>query len=198
MAPGIYSVSITDEAMCGSILNLNFEVEEPVAMVIEGLEALIITAMPGGSTECTIIGGEAPYTYSWKNANGDEISTDPILETVTPGIYTLTVTDANGCSVEQTLDIILGIGEYAFNAPKLTAWPNPAVDEVQISIEGFQDERATIKVFDITGKQVYQKELGVLSNQRTLQLNVADWATGVYSIEISSDSVSVNARLQVQ
>lgn len=198
LAPGIYSVSITDEAMCGSILNLNFEVEEPVAMIIEGLETVQISDMPGGSSECIIMGGEAPYTYSWKNAGGDEISTDPILTTTTPGIYTLTVTDANGCTVEQTLDIVLGIGEYTFNSPKLTAWPNPAVDEVQILIEGFQDERATIKVFDITGKQVYQKELGVLSSQRNISLNVNDWATGVYSIEISSEGISVSSRIQVQ
>jgi hypothetical protein len=197
LAPGIYSVSITDEAMCGAILNLNFEVEEPVALVIEGLEAVQISDMPGGSTDCTIMGGVAPYSYSWKNAGGDEISTEPILSTTTPGIYTLTVTDANGCAVEQTLDIVLGIGEYTLNSHKLTAWPNPAIYQVHLNIEGFQAERAMVKVYDITGKQVYQTDLGVLGNQRTLQINVADWATGVYSIEIASEGINVSARVQV-
>ena len=197
LAPGVYSVSISDEAMCGSILNLNFEIEEPSALVIEGLEAVQISDIAGGSTDCTVMGGVAPYSYSWKNSGGDEISTEPVLITTTPGIYTLTVTDANGCSVEQTLDIVLGIGEYTLNSHKLTAWPNPAIDILQINIEGFQAERAMLKVYDITGKQVYQNELGVLGNQRTFQLNVTDWATGVYSIEVASDSMRVNVRVQV-
>jgi len=198
LAPGVYSVSISDEAMCGSILNLNFEIEEPSALVIEGLEAVQISDIAGGSTECTVMGGVAPYSYSWKNSGGDEISSEPVLITTTPGIYTLTVTDANGCSVELTLDIVLGIGEYSFISPKLTAWPNPAVDQVQINIQGFQDERAMLKVFDITGKQVYQMELGVQSNQRSISINVNDWATGVYSIEVASEGINVSARIQVQ
>ncbi len=197
LAPGVYSVSISDEAMCGSILNLNFEIEEPSALLIEGLEAVQISDVAGGSTEYTVMGGVAPYSYSWKNSGGDEISTEPVLITTTPGIYTLTVTDANGCAVELTLDIVLGIGEYSFISPKLTAWPNPAVDQVQINIQGFQDERAMLKVFDITGNQVYQMELGVQSNQRSISINVNDWATGVYSIEVASDNMRVNVRVQV-
>jgi len=197
LAPGVYSVSISDEAMCGSILNLNFEIEEPSALLIEGLEAVQISDVAGGSTECTVMGGVAPYSYSWKNSGGDEISTEPVLITTTPGIYTLTVTDANGCAVELTLDIVLGIGEYSFISPKLTAWPNPVVDQVQINIQGFQDERAMLKVFDITGNQVYQMELGVQSNQRSISINVNDWATGVYSIEVASDNMRVNVRVQV-
>jgi hypothetical protein len=198
LAPGIYSVSITDEAMCGSILNLNFQVEEPTAMIIEGLEAIQISDLPGGSTACTISGGVGPYTYAWKNGNGDVISTDPILSTTTPGIYTLTVTDNNGCTVEQTLDIVLGLSEYSTSAIKLTAWPNPAADILQITIQGFQDERARLLIFDMTGKQVYAKELGILGNERTIQLDVNEWATGVYSIEIASENVSVSSRIQVQ
>lgn len=46
-------------------------------------------------------GGQEPYTYEWNT--GD---TSPDLYDIPSGIYILTVTDANGCSIEQTYELI--------------------------------------------------------------------------------------------
>lgn len=43
----------------------------------------------------TVTGGSAPYTYSWNNGN-----TTPFIPDPSAGTYVVTVTDAQGCSIE--------------------------------------------------------------------------------------------------
>ncbi|MBO3696889.1 FG-GAP-like repeat-containing protein [Roseivirga sp. E12] len=53
-----------------------------------------------GSIDATVTGGCTPYTYSW--SNGDNVE-DPTG--LGAGTYTLTVTDANGSSINQTVTL---------------------------------------------------------------------------------------------
>lgn len=51
-----------------------------------------------GSIQCTVSGGTPPYSYSW--SNGDNTST---ISNLCPGTYSVTVTDAGGCTVTEQL-----------------------------------------------------------------------------------------------
>ncbi|HZF99945.1 MAG TPA: T9SS type A sorting domain-containing protein, partial [Chitinophagales bacterium] len=52
---------------------------------------------PNGSVNLTVSGGTSPYTYAWSNG----ATTQDILN-VAAGTYTVTVTQANGCSSTQS------------------------------------------------------------------------------------------------
>lgn len=51
-----------------------------------------------GDIDITATGGTAPYSYAWTGPNGFT-STNEDLTGLTTGTYTVTVTDANGCTV---------------------------------------------------------------------------------------------------
>ncbi|NDB35506.1 MAG: adhesin, partial [Flavobacteriia bacterium] len=53
-----------------------------------------------GSINLTVTGGTAPYTYAWSN---NTTAQDP--QNLTAGSYTVTVTDANGCTSTATVTI---------------------------------------------------------------------------------------------
>lgn len=56
-----------------------------------------------GSITSTVNNGQAPYTYLWSNG-----STSPTLSNLCPGNYSLTVTTATGCVVNQSISIAAG------------------------------------------------------------------------------------------
>ena len=69
-----------------------------------------IDETPGGSSNYTIVGGTAPYTFEWTLGNV-VVSTSQVLNNITnQGTYTLTITDENGCTYTQDL-LITGMGE---------------------------------------------------------------------------------------
>jgi len=57
-----------------------------------------------GQVETQLIGGTAPYTYAWNTGANTQIITD-----LTPGIYEVTVTDANGTTEIRSAEVY---GQY--------------------------------------------------------------------------------------
>lgn len=54
----------------------------------------------GAITGVTVVSGASPYTYVWQDVLGNTVDTTLNLTNVGPGVYTLTITDANGCSTQ--------------------------------------------------------------------------------------------------
>lgn len=96
LAAGLYVVTITDFKGCTNTYDI--EVDGPTAISTQP-----ITSQSCGSTTVNAsatTGGNAPYTYLWSNA-----ITGPINVLSASGNYSLTITDANGCTLAQTFDI---------------------------------------------------------------------------------------------
>lgn len=97
LSGGTYSVTITDAANC-SVTVSNVTVQEPTQLTVQGVVSPVGCAgIQDGSVATTTSGGTAPYVYSWSN-NG----TSPNMNNLAAGSYTITVADANGCSVTDS------------------------------------------------------------------------------------------------
>lgn len=57
----------------------------------------------GGISGITMVSGQAPYQYEWKDAGGAVVGSNADLSNVPPGDYTLTVVDSNGCFINVGL-----------------------------------------------------------------------------------------------
>lgn len=93
LVSGAYTVVVTD-AVGGTIADSIF-LSQPTALVVTPT-ATDTTCFAGkdGTALVTVSGGTAPYTYSW---NSFPPQTTALATNLTPGNYTCTVTDANGC-----------------------------------------------------------------------------------------------------
>ena len=100
LSPGTYSVTVTDGS--GTTATASGTVEEPDELTVFVSASSDVTCNGDGDGSATIIvsGGVAPYTYSWSDG-----STTEDLENASGGIYSVTVTDENGCTTET--DVVI-------------------------------------------------------------------------------------------
>ncbi len=100
LGPGDYSVSVTDASGC--FATQSFTLSEPTALTVavDDLQNVDCTNPGAGSISVSAGGGAGGYAYSWNT--GDTLAT---LTGVTPGDYTVVVTDATGCTAELTASI---------------------------------------------------------------------------------------------
>ena len=99
LAAGTYSVTVTDANGDSDVAY--FAIHEPIMLKADVAYADI--ACYGESTGSILVngwGGVEPYTYQWNT--GD---TDNSLHDLAAGTYSVTVTDANGCTAEETIEL---------------------------------------------------------------------------------------------
>ena len=105
---GTYSVRIIGSGGCGT-LEEQFIITEPTELMLDGsTEPTSCAGTEDGLMEVQAIGGIAPYEFLWSNG-----STETQL-VVPAGVYTVVVTDANGCSLAaQEYEVGMGGGPEA-------------------------------------------------------------------------------------
>lgn len=103
VASGSYTCTITDANGCTTTQSVN--VTQPAAILATGTGNQVC---PGSNATLIVAasGGTAPYAYTW--SNGPTTTTQTMVATAaSQGIYTVTVTDANGCTQTATAAIAL-------------------------------------------------------------------------------------------
>lgn len=100
MAPGQYTVNVSDSDGCEGSATVT--VGEPSSLNLSIFKSDITCAgLNDGTASATVNGGTQPYTYEWSNG-----ATSQTLDALSGGSYTLEVTDANGCSAAESVQII--------------------------------------------------------------------------------------------
>ena len=101
---GMYEVTITEANLCTTTGTV--WVTQNMELSIE-LEVTDVETQNDGAILLSVEGGIAPYTYNWSNG-----STTADLVDIPAGEYTVTVTDANACTKEQTTLVNGGASSY--------------------------------------------------------------------------------------
>lgn len=92
----------------------------------------------------------------------------------------------------------VGIASVKMNVSNLSVYPNPASSAANINIELSQNEMLNISVMNSLGQTVYSvKAQEMKAGSNNVTLSTADWASGVYFINVSSTKGSVSKKLLV-
>ncbi|HNI43380.1 MAG TPA: T9SS type A sorting domain-containing protein, partial [Chitinophagales bacterium] len=96
LSAGDYEVTVTDASGCSAILFAT--ITEPTAL--NASTAITPEICGDGAINLSVGGGTINYSYNWSNgASTQDISN------LNAGTYTVTVTDANGCTVISTANV---------------------------------------------------------------------------------------------
>ncbi|MBK9463108.1 MAG: T9SS type A sorting domain-containing protein [Sphingobacteriales bacterium] len=126
---GTYTYPVTDSNGCTGTTTIT--VTQPTLLTASSVINNATCYGGNGNVDVTVNGGTQAYTYLWSNG----ATTEDLLAAVA-GIYTLTVTDANGCTVglSATVDEPVRIGiTVDSTTPATCGQPN---GNVNISVSG--------------------------------------------------------------
>ena len=96
LAAGNYTITVSDFGGCTNTMTV--QVTEPPALIHSVSATIATCSQLNGSASSNVSGGTPGYTYSWSNSG-----TSASITGLSGGNFTVTVTDANGCSDTQTV-----------------------------------------------------------------------------------------------
>lgn len=88
---GAYSCTLTDANNCVFVVSASVSELPPPQVFVNTTTATC--SLPNGSAQASVVGGTAPFTYSWSSGS----PSSPLAQNLSGGTYTLTLTDAFGC-----------------------------------------------------------------------------------------------------
>ncbi len=94
LAPGMYTVTVTDAVGCTISGNYELIAPEPILMIAEFQNSECDGPSTGNITAVQTLGGVGNYTFS---LNGGGFVNSPVFDGLPEGDYTLEVMDGNGC-----------------------------------------------------------------------------------------------------
>ncbi|WP_417612630.1 PKD domain-containing protein, partial [Owenweeksia hongkongensis] len=111
---------------------------------------------------------------------------------------TLTVSDSTGCYstsvADTTFSVTISLTENALDK-SMVIYPNPTRGQVKLSFDSFGSGSATIRVLDLSGKEMIVETLDNLNGKVETELNIGKLADGVYMIEVSAEDLKTVRRL---
>ncbi|GAB4248440.1 MAG: hypothetical protein Kow0079_00520 [Vicingaceae bacterium] len=100
LCPGVYSDTLRDQNGCDTIITFNVTEPNPLTLTMDSSNVRCFNACDGIAIAIAG-GGTPPYSYSWSPVAGNNDS----LMNLCPGNYVVTITDANNCTITDSINI---------------------------------------------------------------------------------------------
>jgi hypothetical protein len=115
-------------------------------------------------------------------------------------ILTYTYTDANSCTnsaiVSVSVQTCSSVEELVKALEAASVYPNPFMNQINISFVSKDFNDVDVRLFDVLGKQIVNETMQVIRGENVLTLNPnTQLAGGVYYLQLVKDDKSVSFRL---
>lgn len=101
---------------------------------------------------------------------------------------TSTIDDAIAAGFESGTNV-LGSSELSQFDDVLNIYPNPATDEVRLSINNKDVATLEVKILNVMGQTIVSRNYGSIQGAQILPLNVSEFKAGVYTVQVIINGV---------
>lgn len=172
LSAGTYFLSIGDGHGCFIDTVITLDAPDPITATAT-VQSAICHGASNGAINMTPAGGVAPYAYQWSGPHGFTATTQD-LNMIAAGVYTVVITDANGCSINQPFDVTEP-GTFSFDATVVPAACNAsATGSIQMQASG--------------GTPPYQYAWSGPNGFAATTVNISDLAAGAYHLTLTDDN----------
>ncbi|MBN4065913.1 T9SS type A sorting domain-containing protein [Candidatus Amoebophilus asiaticus] len=180
LSAGSFDLTVTDGLGCDTIISIN--ITEPDSISLSMTTTNETQVGDDATASASASGGTLPYTYSWSNGG-----TDSTITGLAADIYTVTVSDANGCFAisTDTIDMDVGVTECKCVTQQVWLYPNPTRGILNIQIGAKQATETDITIYNILGERLYHENIW---NDKLHQIDFQNlgWQDGIYFISLQN------------
>jgi len=173
---GPYTITVTDANGCIVVSN---DVVGAAIAISGGTSVTSELTGNDGAIDLTVSGGTSTYTYSWTGPGGFTSSTEDVTGLV-GGVYSVTITDANGCVLAVTNILVSSSVGIIENGISYSLFPNPANKEFTLQLP--EGQNIILNLYDAIGNSVLTQ-----SANKTTTVNISALAQGVYVYTLTDD-----------
>jgi hypothetical protein len=165
LAPGTYFYTVIDGNGC-TFASDEIDVSEPAPLTIAGqTDGVACFGEASGSVVIVVNGGTAPYTYVWSNG-----ATSQNISGVEAGDFSVTVTDANGCTLSSS----------TFTVSSPSSALEASVEVIDATGNGIADGSATVTVSGGDGPYTFSWQGGFGDSE-----TISDLQAGIYCVDVT-------------
>ncbi|MFH2141084.1 MAG: T9SS type A sorting domain-containing protein, partial [Bacteroidota bacterium] len=179
---GSYYVTLTDD-ITGCFIVDTIIITEPSQLSLVLSSTDDNGGIGDGTATVMVSGGTPGYTFQWDDP---ATQTTPTATGLFNGLYTVIVTDTNGCVISDTITVHLYTSVNDINSSSfIKIYPNPSDGLVTIEISKLSEE-INVSVFDTKGSLIYYN----LYKPESLNKNQIDLsgAEGMYFIKFTGNT----------
>lgn len=175
------SVTVVDSLGCSGTGSISVTVHDPQPSILTQFNQLVCNP--------------AFASYQWYlNGNPIDGATSQMVQVTEQGVYTVVVTDDNGCEGEAvTGNVTPGFDEFSV-VEHLNVYPNPNNGEVTLELNLNSPKEVNITVSDITGRITYSSQLQANEEFKT-RLDFSNLSKGVYILQLEVGDERLTRRL---
>lgn len=166
LSTGNYSVYVIDSLACLSD-TLDILIYEPAQLTgVTNSTPETDNGWNDGSASVIVSGGVSPYYYQWDDPSNQ---TNPNATGLSTGNYIITITDSNGCTYSDTVNVgttmfIDNLGNEVY----INVYPNPFIENLTIETNFLKAYNLTVynasgklikELYNMKGKSIIKREL---------------------------------------
>jgi hypothetical protein len=169
LAPGDYTVEVTDANGCSSSTTITIEQFDPFSVQIDGMLSDEIITL-----QAILTGGVPEFVYAWNTGETTSFITSP-----SSGVYTVEVTDGNGCVANASYTLVSV--EEKDHDENITVWPNPIVSNAQFQLGRHSTE---VRICALSGQVIAAYST---LNKEVMSIDFSHYATGSYLYQVFNE-----------
>jgi protocatechuate 3,4-dioxygenase beta subunit len=174
--------------------------------------SLLVTSFTANATaECSAI-------LTWNTTNSSSIKNFSLLRSVNGDFTTIAKVNATANTQYSFIDNELNSGSYQYkvqvyelngnttetevkavnidcNTTVLTISPNPTTDNISITVNSAVEANYSIKLMDMVGKTLINKNVKVNTNANVITLSLSALPSGIYNLVLNTGSITNTYRI---
>lgn len=183
LSEGTYTVTVNDDSNCSVSETFTiYSIDATPVINLSLVEPASCATCEDGWININAYSPNGQNTFLWSNG-----ATTEDLINLNPGTYDVLVTGPDGCTTSQSFvvgntDPYKDVTECSF-----ILYPNPSDGLFEIDYIQWGVDKVVLKVFDASGRIVFNDYADVSGTSGSFQLDLREFAAGVYFLHMSPE-----------